>query len=100
MRKYGIDCLVRRIQCPKGWKRLGGSCYFVSNQTDTPSDANLTCKRRQIDHSSLIQIRSAIELVYAAHVLIRNNFSSLIITIDPNIIKGEERIFSISMGMK
>jgi hypothetical protein len=35
-----------------------------------------------------MQIRNAVELFYAAHVLSRNNLSSLMIDIDPNLLKG------------
>jgi hypothetical protein len=40
-----------------------------------------------------MQIRNAVELFYAAHVLSRNNLSSLMIEIDPGLLKGNEVFF-------
>jgi hypothetical protein len=37
-----------------------------------------------------MQIRNAVELLYAGHVLSRNNLTSLMIDIDPRLIRGEE----------
>jgi hypothetical protein len=38
-----------------------------------------------------MQIRNAVELFYAAHVLSRNNLSSLMIDIDPSLLKGKAK---------
>ncbi|CAF4035821.1 unnamed protein product, partial [Rotaria sordida] len=35
--------ILNRFRCPKGWKRLGGSCYYLSNLTSISSAANHTC---------------------------------------------------------
>jgi hypothetical protein len=40
-----------------------------------------------------MQIRNAVELFYAAHVLSRNNLTSLMIDIDPSLLKGRENRF-------
>jgi hypothetical protein len=40
-----------------------------------------------------MQIRNAVELFYAAHVLSRNSLSSLMIDIDPSLLKGEKNLF-------
>ncbi len=82
--------LVNRFRCPKGWRRLGGSCYYLSNITSTPSEANQTCNQLHSNHSNLMQIRNTVELFYAAHVLTKNNLSALMIDIDPNLLKGNE----------
>jgi hypothetical protein len=37
-----------------------------------------------------MQIRNAVELLYAAHVLSRNNLTSLMIDIDPALLKGKK----------
>jgi hypothetical protein len=82
--------LVSRFRCPKGWKRVGGSCYYFSNITSISSDANYTCNQLYSNLSNLMQIRNAVELLYAGHVLSRNNLTSLMIDIDPRLIRGEE----------
>ncbi len=87
--------LVSRFRCPKGWKRLGGSCYYFSNQTSTSFFVNYTCNYLHSNLSNLMQIRNAVELFYAAHVLSRNNLSSLMIDIDPNLLKGS--VFFLEM---
>ncbi|CAF1032001.1 unnamed protein product [Rotaria sordida] len=81
---------VNRFRCPKGWKRLGGSCYYLSNLTSISSAANHTCNYLHSNLSNLIQIRNAVELFYTAHVLTRNDLSSLMISIDPNFLKGKK----------
>ncbi len=40
-----------------------------------------------------MQIRNAVELFYAVHVLTKNNLSALMINIDPNLFKGNLRFF-------
>ncbi|CAF3831802.1 unnamed protein product [Rotaria sordida] len=85
-----INESVNRFRCPKGWKRLGGSCYYLSNLTSISSAANHTCNYLHSNLSNLIQIRNAVELFYAAHVLTRNDLSSLMISIDPNFLKGKK----------
>ncbi|CAF1098078.1 unnamed protein product [Rotaria sordida] len=82
--------ILNRFRCPKGWKRLGGSCYYLSNLTSISSAANHTCNYLHSNLSNLIQIRNAVELFYAAHVLTRNDLSSLMISIDPNFLKGKK----------
>jgi hypothetical protein len=37
-----------------------------------------------------MQIRNAVELFYATHVLSRNNFTSIMIEIDPNLLRGKK----------
>lgn len=91
--------LVNRFRCPKGWRRLGGSCYYLSNITSLPSEANETCHQLHSNQSNLMQIRHTIELFYAAHVLTKNNLSALMIEIEPSLLKGkwknkEKEIFS------
>ena len=81
--------LVNRFRCPKGWKRLGGSCYYFSNMTASLTYVNYTCNYLQSNYSNLMQVRNAVELVYAAHVLTRNNLTALMIEIEPNLLKGE-----------
>jgi hypothetical protein len=88
-----IYILVSRFRCPKGWKRLGGSCYYFSNLTSIASHVNHTCNHLHSNLSNLMQIRNAVELFYAAHVLSRNNLSSLMIEIDPGLLKGNEVFF-------
>ncbi|CAF3690473.1 unnamed protein product [Rotaria sordida] len=80
---------VNRFRCPKGWRRLGGSCYYLSDVRSTSTIANDTCNHLHSNHSNLMQIRNAVELFYAAHVLTKNNLSSLMIDIDPNLLKGK-----------
>jgi hypothetical protein len=87
--------LVNRFRCPKGWKRLGGSCYYLSNLTSTSTNVNYTCNFLHSNLSNLIQIRNAVELFYATHVLLRNNWSSLMINIHPNLLKGKKNVFSL-----
>lgn len=84
--------LVNRFRCPKGWRRLGGSCYYLSNITSTPSEANQTCNQLHSNHSNLIQIRNTVELFYAAHALTKNNLSALMIELDPDLLKGMKKI--------
>jgi hypothetical protein len=84
-----IYFLVSRFRCPKGWKRLGGSCYYLSNLTSISTEANHTCNRLHSNYSNIMQIRNTVELFYAAHVLSRRNLSALMIDIDPSLLKGE-----------
>jgi hypothetical protein len=72
---------------------LGGSCYYLSNITSTPGEANQTCNQLHSNHSNLMQIRNTVELFYAAHVLTKNNLSALMIDIDPKLLKGKEILF-------
>ncbi|CAF0929613.1 unnamed protein product [Adineta ricciae] len=81
---------VNRFRCPKGWKRLGGSCYYLSNLTSSAIDANYTCNLMYSNLSNLMQVRHTVELFYAAHVLSRNNLSSLIIDVDPSLLQGRK----------
>jgi hypothetical protein len=69
---------------------LGGSCYYLSNITSTSIEANDTCNLLHSNHSNLMQIRNTIELFYAAHVLTKNNLSTLMIEIDPHLLKGKD----------
>jgi hypothetical protein len=85
--------LVSRFRCPKGWKRVGGSCYYFPNITSISSRVNHTCNHFHSNLSNLMQIRNAVELFYAAHVLSRNNLTSLMIDIDPSLLKGRENRF-------
>ncbi|CAF1562766.1 unnamed protein product [Rotaria magnacalcarata] len=80
---------VNRFRCPKGWRRLGGSCFYLSDVKSIAVHANDTCNLLHSNHSNLMQIRNSIELFYAAHILTKNNLSSLIIEIDPNLLKGK-----------
>ncbi|CAF4670266.1 unnamed protein product [Rotaria sp. Silwood1] len=84
-----MDRGVNRFRCPKGWKRLGGSCYYFPSFTSTSITANYTCNHLHSNLSNLLQIRNVVELVYAAHVLTRNNLSSLMLSIDPKFLKGK-----------
>jgi hypothetical protein len=84
---------VNRLRCPKGWKRLGGSCYYHSNLTSISTEANHTCNRLHSNDSHLMQIRNAVELFYAAHILSRRNLTALMIDIDPSLLKGKRMLF-------
>lgn len=88
--------LVNRFRCPKGWRRLGGSCYYLSNITSTPFEANETCHALHSNQSNLMQIRNTIELFYAAHVLTKNNLSALMIELDPTAFRGKTRRNDVS----
>ncbi|CAM2721891.1 unnamed protein product [Rotaria socialis] len=81
-----IKDVVDRFRCPKGWQRLGGSCYFISNIASTSNEANSTCNFLYFNHSRLMQIRRPIELFYAADILIKNNFSALMLNIHPQLL--------------
>ncbi|CAF3743493.1 unnamed protein product, partial [Rotaria sp. Silwood1] len=78
-----------QLSCPKGWRRLGGSCYYVSNITSTSNEANYTYSLFHSNHSQLMQIRNSIGLFYATYILTKNNFSSLMLNMDPQMIKSE-----------
>jgi hypothetical protein len=43
-----------------------------------------------------MQIRNAVELFYAGHILSRNNFTALMIEIDSNLLQGEKNIFFLN----
>ncbi len=81
--------LANRFRCPKGWRRFGGSCYYLSNITSLSSEANQACNEIHSSHSNLMRIRNAVELSYAAHVLTKNDLSSLMIEIEPNLLQGK-----------
>jgi hypothetical protein len=87
---FNFFSLVDRLDCPKGWRHFGSSCYYLSKITSTSTQANHTCNILQSNHSNLMQIRNTVELFYAAHVLTKNNLSALMIDIDPKSLKGIE----------
>ncbi|CAF4774680.1 unnamed protein product, partial [Rotaria sp. Silwood1] len=80
-----------RFHCPKGWKRVGASCYYLSNVSSTSVTANNTCNLHS-NLSNLIQIQNIVELFYVAHVLSRNKLSSIMISIDPKLFKGKNLV--------
>ncbi|CAF0859125.1 unnamed protein product [Adineta steineri] len=82
------DYRVNRFQCPDKWQRFGGSCYYPSNITSTATEANNTCNMAYSNNSQLMQIRHSIELYYAAHFLITNNLSELLIDISLHVLNG------------
>lgn len=82
--------LVNQFYCPKGWKHMGGSCYYLSNITSIPNQTNHTCNLLYSNHSNLMEIRNTIELFYAINILIKNNLSELLIDINSNLLKGNE----------
>ncbi|CAF1115140.1 unnamed protein product [Rotaria sordida] len=92
MRYSIISLLVSRFRCPKGWKHVGGSCYYLSNLTSTSTTANNTCNHFHSNFSNLIQIQNIVELFYIAHVLKRNNLLSLMFSIDPKLLKKKNFI--------
>ncbi|CAF2995113.1 unnamed protein product [Rotaria sp. Silwood2] len=86
---FKLYFLVNRFRCPKGWRRLGGSCYYLSNLTSTSLTANHTCNHLHSNLSNLIEIQNTVELIYAAHVLTRTNLPSLMLSIDPKLLIGK-----------
>ncbi|CAF4805664.1 unnamed protein product, partial [Rotaria socialis] len=80
---------VNRFRCPKGWKRLGGSCYYLPDLTALPTTANGTCNYLHSNLSNIIQVRNAVELFYVAHVLTRNDLSALMVSVDTSLFKGK-----------
>lgn len=84
-----ISHLVNRFRCPKGWKRLGGSCYLLSSTLSSTTEVNATCYRSYSNQSHLVHINNPIEFFYTAHVLLRENLTSLMIEIDPSLLTGE-----------
>ncbi|CAF3957518.1 unnamed protein product [Rotaria magnacalcarata] len=85
--------LVNRFRCPKEWKRVGGSCYYLSAFTSVSATVNKSCHDVHSNRSHLIQIQNTVELFYAAHVLLKNNLSSLLLSVDPKLIKLQRSIF-------
>lgn len=83
---------VNRLRCPKGWKRIGGSCYLLPDVTSKSTLANETCNLVHSNRSNLMQIRHTVELLYAAHVLTKYNLSALLIELDPQWMKGKSMI--------
>ncbi|CAF3942444.1 unnamed protein product, partial [Rotaria sp. Silwood1] len=80
-----------RFRCPKGWKRVGASCCYLSNVSSTSVTANNTCNLHS-NLSNLIQIQNVVELFYVAHVLSRNKLPSIMISIDPKLFKGKNLV--------
>ncbi|CAF3831803.1 unnamed protein product, partial [Rotaria sp. Silwood1] len=80
-----------RFHCPKGWKRVGASCCYLSNVSSTSVTANNTCNLHS-NLSNLIQIQNVVELFYVAHVLSRNKLPSIMISIDPKLFKGKNLV--------
>ncbi|CAF4703611.1 unnamed protein product, partial [Rotaria sp. Silwood2] len=80
-----------RFRCPKGWKRVGASCYYLSNVSSTSVTANNTCNLHS-NYSNLIQIQNVVELFYVAHVLSRNKLSSIMVSIDPKLFKEKNLV--------
>lgn len=81
--------IVKKFQCPEGWRRFGGSCYHLSNTTSTSIEANETCNRLYLNNSQLMQIRNSAEIYYMAHILIENNLPALLFRISPHLFKGK-----------
>ncbi|CAF4643176.1 unnamed protein product [Rotaria sp. Silwood1] len=86
-----LEETVSRFHCPKGWKRVGASCYYLSNVSSTSVTANNTCNLHS-NLSNLIQIQNVVELFYVAHVLSRNKLPSIMISIDPKLFKGKNLV--------
>ena len=80
---------MNRFECPKGWRRFGGSCYYLSNVTSTVDTANQTCTHLHLNNSRLTRIRHPVEFYYAAHVLVKNDLSALLVQIDPCLSHGK-----------
>ncbi|CAF1043599.1 unnamed protein product [Adineta steineri] len=80
-----MKMLVNQLHCPKGWEHFGGSCYYLSKIKSISTQANQTCSTL---NSNLMQIRNTIELFYASYILTKNNLSTLMIHIEPNLLKG------------
>ena len=80
---------MNRFECPKGWRRFGGSCYYLSNTTSTFDTANKTCTDHYLNNSRLIQIRHPVEFYYAAHVLGKNDLFALLVQIDRYLFEGK-----------
>ncbi|CAF1004035.1 unnamed protein product, partial [Didymodactylos carnosus] len=79
-----------RLRCPKGWHRLGGTCYyFSSNITATVQTANQTCSDLYI-RSRLMKLRTAVELVNSVHLLKKYNLSALLVDINTQLIHGKK----------
>ncbi|CAF1171105.1 unnamed protein product [Adineta steineri] len=83
---YTSTAVINRFQCLEKWQRFGGSCYYPSNITSTATEANNTCNMAYSNNSQLMQIRHSIELYYAAHFLITNNLSELLIDISSHVL--------------
>ena len=85
--------VVNRFECPKRWKYLGGSCYYLSNTSSTSIEANETCHQLHSNRSQLMQIRNIVQLFYAANILLKNNLSSLMVEMDRDLFNGNHRSF-------
>lgn len=83
---------MNRYRCPKGWNRLDGSCYYLAKLTTLPSQANISCANIYSNRSQLIQVQNPVEFFYAAHVLTRNNLSSLMIEVDRKLVQSKKII--------
>ncbi|CAF1367377.1 unnamed protein product [Adineta ricciae] len=81
--------IIDQYKCPKGWERFGSSCYYLSNTTSRISQAKKTCNHTYLTDSQLIRIKSIVELIYAAHHLMRNNLVESLIEIDPYSFKEQ-----------
>ncbi len=80
--------LVERFQCPNGWERFGGSCYFFPNTKSMPNRTSQICSHYSND-SQLMKIRHLSEIYYAAYSLKIHNQPGLILQIDPKLLKGK-----------
>ncbi|CAF0817214.1 unnamed protein product [Adineta steineri] len=90
---------VNRFQCLEKWQRFGGSCYYPSNITSTATEANDTCNMAYSNDSQLMQIRHSIELYYAAHFLMTNNLSELLIDISLHVLNVSMKFIQIAIGL-
>ncbi len=86
--KYSCYMLVERFQCPNGWERFGGSCYFFPSTKSMPNRTSQICSHYS-NNSQLMKIRHLSEIYYAAYSLKIHDRKGLILEIDPKLLKGK-----------
>jgi hypothetical protein len=62
---------------------------MLSEYGSTVAQANHTCDLLHLNTSRLMYIKQSMELLYAAHVVIKNNLNSLLIQVAPDLMKGK-----------
>jgi hypothetical protein len=61
---------------------------MLSEYVSVAAQANHTCDLLHLNTSRLAYIKQSMELLYAAHVVIKNNLDSLLIEVAPDFMKG------------
>jgi hypothetical protein len=67
---------------------------MLSEYVSTVAQANHTCDLLHLNTSRLMYINQSMELLYAAHVVTKNNLDGLLIQVAPDLVKGKGKDYN------